>query len=50
MMSHFDRHEKQREFRLQLEREFPEFELVKWYAQYREIKAAYPTQFTHLSW
>jgi len=41
-MTHFDRHQKQREFRLQLEREFPEFELVKWYAQYREIKAAYP--------
>jgi DNA mismatch repair protein MutS len=41
-MSHFDRHQKQREFRLQLEREFPDFELVKWYSQYREIKAAYP--------
>ena len=41
-MSHFDRHQKQREFRLQLEREFPEFELVKWYAQFRELKASYP--------
>jgi DNA mismatch repair protein MutS len=41
-MSHFDRHQKQREFRLQLEREFPDFELLAWYTQYREIKAAYP--------
>jgi len=41
-MSHFERHQKQREFRLQLEREFPDFELVKWYAQFRELKAGYP--------
>jgi DNA mismatch repair protein MutS len=41
-MNQFDRHQKQREFRLQLEREFPDFELVNWYKQYRELKAAHP--------
>src|SRR5215211_3285034 len=41
-MSQFEQRQKQREFRLQLEREFPDFELVKWYTQYREIKAAHP--------
>ena len=41
-MSHFERHQKQREFRLQLEREFPDFELLAWYSQFRELKAAYP--------
>ena len=41
-MSHFDRHQKQREFRLQLEREFPDFELLAWYSQFRELKAGHP--------
>jgi DNA mismatch repair protein MutS len=41
-MSHFERHQKQREFRLQLEREFPDFELLAWYSQFRELKAGYP--------
>src|SRR5262245_62084006 len=41
-MSQFDRHQKQREFRLQLEREFPDFDLVNWYIQYRELKAGHP--------
>jgi DNA mismatch repair protein MutS len=41
-MSQFDHHQKQRQFRLQLEREFPNLELHDWYKQYRELKAAYP--------
>ena len=41
-MSHFERHQKQRDFRLQLEREFPDFELLAWYSQFRELKAGHP--------
>ena len=41
-MSHFERHQKQREFRLQLEREFPDFDLLAWYSQFRELKAGHP--------
>src|SRR5215210_2922214 len=41
-MSQFERRQQQRDLRAQLEREFPDFELVKWYTQYRELKAAYP--------
>src|SRR5690349_9131148 len=41
-MSQFDRRQQQRELRAQLDREFPDFELVKWYIQYRELKAAHP--------
>jgi DNA mismatch repair protein MutS len=41
-MSQFDRRQQQRELRAQLEREFPDFELVKWYVQYRDLKAAHP--------
>ncbi|MEO7908103.1 MAG: DNA mismatch repair protein MutS [Roseiflexaceae bacterium] len=41
-MSHFERNQKQREFRLQLEREFPDFELLAWYSQFRELKAGHP--------
>ena len=41
-MTHFDRHQKQRQFRLDLEREFPDLDLLAWYTQFRELKAAYP--------
>jgi DNA mismatch repair protein MutS len=41
-MTHFERHQKQRELRLQLEREFPDYELLAWYSQFRELKANHP--------
>jgi len=41
-MSQFEQRQQQRDARAQLDREFPDFELVKWYVQYREIKAAHP--------
>jgi len=41
-MSQFERRQQQRDLRAQLEGEFPDYELVKWYVQYREIKAAHP--------
>ena len=41
-MSQFERRQQQRDLRAHLEGEFPDFELVKWYTQYRELKAAYP--------
>src|SRR6266545_5677081 len=41
-MSQFEQRQQQRDARAQLDREFPDFELVKWYVQYRELKAAHP--------
>ncbi len=41
-MSQFDRRTQQRELRAQLDREFPDFELLNWYIQFRELKAAHP--------
>src|SRR5438876_5935432 len=37
-MSQIDR----RELRLRLRTEFPDLDLLDWYSQYRELKAAYP--------
>ena len=41
-MTQLDRRLQQRKLREQLAAEFPEFELVNWYIQYRELKAAHP--------
>ena len=41
-MSQLDRREQQRKLRAQLDHEFPDFELLNWYIQYRDLKAAYP--------
>ena len=41
-MTQLDRRLQQRKLREQLAAEFPDFELVNWYFQYRELKAAHP--------
>ncbi|HEX9371494.1 MAG TPA: DNA mismatch repair protein MutS, partial [Roseiflexaceae bacterium] len=41
-MSQFDRRTQQRALRAQLDREFPDLELLNWYIQFRELKAAHP--------
>jgi DNA mismatch repair protein MutS len=41
-MSQLDRRISQRELRAQLDREFPDFELLNWYIQYRELKISHP--------
>src|SRR6266536_3295967 len=41
-MSQFEQRQQQRDARAQLDREFPDLELVNWYIQYRELKAAHP--------
>lgn len=41
-MSQLDRRLQQRQLRDRLAAEFPDFELLNWYIQYRELKAAHP--------